>query len=310
MKKAYILIVGLVLTTAIIGCSKSEVQSTWKTKDNVEVSNTKEIVKKEEIEDKTEKGMIDFSQQENVFGFADASEKKLITLPNGNDSLKNPEEFNVAIGNNGEFINIRFIKEQEPNDKDNSRQSITNFDNMKGYIYEAQDGQLAKDKTYMLSKDTTIKKDALVKLVSTKNANSASNYYKSVKTETIKKIEALKNKKVKDSQLLAETEDEGKICLFVFERDGDDMLASLSYIKGDKVIIKDYPAKYNENSTWRIDAGDDPGFFEVMFLAESTDGLLLGLTWGAPEGETAYILKEENGVFQETDLACSRYWAP
>lgn len=79
------------------------------------------------------------------------------------------------------------------------------------------------------------------------------------------------------------------------------MLASIAYVKGEKV---------DKSGTWRIDDGDEPGWFEVMFLAYSDEGLLLGMSWGAPEGENLFVFKETNGVFQETDLRSGRYWAP
>lgn len=152
--------------------------------------------------------------------------------------------------------------------------------------------------------------NASVKLKSTRNTESEGSYYKEVDAETVEKIEAIKNGKITESSLISETDENAKICLFVFERKAEDMLASIVYVKGDKVIFKDYPAKYNEMSAWRVDAGDQPGLFEVLFLANSDEGLLLGITWAAPEGENVYILKEVNGVFQETDLKAARYWAP
>ncbi|MNN22802.1 hypothetical protein D3C81_1361790 [compost metagenome] len=109
--------------------------------------------------------------------------------------------------------------------------------------------------------------------------------------------------------MLSESAEE-KIALFVFEREADDMLASIAYIKGDTVLFKDFPAKYDESSTWRVDSGDEPGLFEVLFLAHSDEGLLLGVSWAAPEGENLFVLKETNGVFQDTDLRNGRYWAP
>jgi hypothetical protein len=251
------------------------------------------------------------SQEEIVFGFADASGKKIITIPNehGNE-LENPQDFNIAVGNNGEIIEIEFVKRQEANDKDNARQTMYNFNNMAGYVYEVKAGELIQNKTYLLSKDTIMIENPLFKLKSTKDIESESNYYKKVDLETIKKIETIKNRKIIESNLIAETDDNAKICLFVFERIADDMLASIVYIKGDKVVFKDYPAKYDEMSTWRVDAGDQPGLFEVLFLANSDEGLLLGITWTAPEGENAFVLKEVNGVFQETDLKSGRYCAP
>ncbi|MBB6217879.1 hypothetical protein HNQ80_004015 [Anaerosolibacter carboniphilus] len=261
--------------------------------------------------EKVDKEVIHFKQLENVYGFVNESGKKIITIPSEQGTeLENPQEFNIAVGNNGEIIEIEFVKKQEANDKDNWRQTIYNFDNMEGYIYEVKDGEAIKNKTYFLAKDAIINQDTLFELKSTQNNDLQNSLYKNVDVETIKNIEIIKNRKIVDSKLLSKTADNGKVCLFVFERIGEDMLASIAYIEGDQVIFKDYPAKYDKLSTWRVDAGDEPGLFEVLFLANSDEGLLLGLTWAGPEGENAFVLKEENGVLQQTDLKSSRYWAP
>lgn len=265
----------------------------------------------EQTEGKNDIEEINFGYLENVFGFAEESGKNLITIQSENSStLANPQEFNVAIGNNGEIVKVKFVKRQEANSEDTLRQTIYNFNNMAGYIYAAQEGEFIPNKTYLLSKDSIINEDALIKLKSTRNMESIGGYYQKVDTETIEKIEAIKNRKITESSLISETEDNAKICLFVFARKDDDMLASIAYIEGDKVVFKDYPAKYDEMSTWRVDAGDQPGLFEVLFLANSNEGFLLGLTWAGPEGENDFVLKAVNGAFQETDLKSSRYWAP
>ena len=254
---------------------------------------------------------VQFGRLENVFGFADESGKYLITLQTENaDSLANPQEFNTAVGNNGETVGIRFVRRQEANSKDTLRQTANNFDNMAGYIYEARAGEFIPNKTYLLSQDSMINEAALINLKSTKDTESEVEYYKKADPETIERIEALKGRKIIEDDLISETEDNAKICLFTFERRDDDMLASIAYIKGDKVMFMDYPAKYDEMSTWRVDAGDRPGLFEVLFLANSDEGLLLGLTWAAPEGENAFVLREVNGAFEGTDLKSGRYWAP
>ncbi len=264
-----------------------------------------------QTEEKTEIKEVDLGALEGLFGFADGSGKKLMTLESENiHTLANPEAFDTAIGNNGETVRIKYVKRQEANSKDTLRQTSQNFDNMAGYIYEVQGGELVPDKTYLLSKSTVVSEDALIKLKSTRNTGSEGGYYQKVDANTLKKIETAKDRKVIDSSLLAETEDKAKICMVVFERIDDGMLASIAYVKDDKVVFKDYPAKYDEQSTWRVDAGDRPGLFGALFLANSNEGLLLGLTWAGPEGENVFILKDVKGALEETGLKSGRYWSP
>ena len=294
MKKIGVLIIVVLLFSILVGCSNAEVQTEAETPNGDIVEQTEENTKQETIE---------FKRLENVFGFADESGKRLITIPNENgDKLSDPETFDLALGNNGQMLDIRFAERQEANSLDNYRQSMYNFDNMAGYIYEVIEGEFIPNKAYLLTKASVVDNSTLIGLKPAKAAEAD--------TDTIKKVEAIKSRKITKSSLLSETIDNAKICIFVFERQADDMLASIAYIKDDKVVFKDYPAKYDEMSTWRVDAGDEPGLFEVLFLADSDEGLLLGLTWAAPEGENDFVLKESNGVFEETALSVGRYWSP
>jgi len=302
MKRQGLLIAGLLAISLLIGCVDKGIQVPTKAEASGSV---------EQVENYDTAEIIKFDHMENVFGFADESGKRLITISDENGSLlSNPEAFDVAIGNNGEVLAIKFVKRQEANDKDSFRQTMYNFDNMEGYIYEAAEGAFIPNKAYWLTAGTNVGKDAFIKLNSTRVLDSNVDYYQSVDGETINKIETIKGRKITNGSLIAETADKARICLFVFERQGDDMLASIAYISDDKAVFRDYPAKYDEMSTWRVDAGDEPGLFEVLFLANSDQGLLLGLTWAAPEGENILILKEANGVFEETGLSVGRYWAP
>lgn len=306
MKNKSLIIISLLLTLVLAGCEGRGALNLPDDKKDVE--NKIEDNQNNETELKSK---VTFKELQSVFGFADESAKRIITLqPIDHDKPENPEDFNIGVGNNGNIIRIRFVKWQDANEKDNLRQTMYNFDNMAGYIYEVESGEAISNEVYLLSKDSVIDESKLIKLESTVVTDSYTEYYKDVDDATVARIEAMKNRRVKKSDLLAKADDGAKICLFLFERQGDDMLFSLAYIKDDKVVLKDYPAKYDEYSTWRVDAGDEPGLLKVLFLAESDEGLLLGMTWGAPEGESVFVLKEEGGVFQDTELKNGRYWSP
>lgn len=323
MKK--ILVVLLITILFLGGCAQTEVTQESETERDIPATTTNKEAETTpaaalqptveptaaQTEEKNETKEVDLGAVEGVFGFADESGKKLITLESETiHTLANPEELDTAIGNNGEVVRIKYVKRQEANSSDTYRQTSHNFNNMAGYIYEAQDGELVKDKSYLLSKGSVIREDALIKLKSTRNPEPEGGYYQKAAAETIGTIEAIKGRKVIDSSLIAETGDNAKICMVVFERIDNGMLASIVYLKDDKVVFKDYPAEYDELSTWRVDAGDRPGLFGVLFLANSNEGLLLGLTWAGPEGESIFILKDTNGALEETGLKAGRYWAP
>lgn len=297
MIKNRTIIIALLLFILLSGCENTEVLDSSDKKGITVVTSTPIITKKE----------VNFKQLEGIFGFADESGKRLITLTNKEDyDLEELKELNVAVGNNGEIIEIEFVKWQDKNDNDNNRQTMYNFDNMSGYIFNVKSKTALPNEAYFFTKDSVINKDKLIELKPVEDAE----VIKTADNETIKKIETLKNRKIVESRLIAQTYDNESVYLFVFERMGDDMLASLAYVKGEKVVFKDYPAKYAQYDIWRADGGDSPGIFEVMFLANSDEGLLMGITWGAPESEGMYILRETNGAFTETQLKSGRYWAP
>ncbi|MFF2480982.1 hypothetical protein [Paenibacillus sp. NPDC058071] len=320
MRKSGIWIGAVLLFVLLAGCSNNAAVENEPSSSPAVDNHTEETAapeqqpaeqqpdKKHQEEAKPERAA--FKQLESVFGFADESGEQLITIPSESGAdPEHPEQFKAAIGNNGQWIEIEFVRLQEANEQDNGRQNMYNFNNMKGCVYKAKNGKFAPDKSYLLVKDAVIGKGALIDLKSATDSQSPSGQYLPADAETIAQVEAIKKRKVKASSLLAESAEE-KIALFVFERQGDDMLASIAYIKRNAVLFKDYPAKYDEFSTWRVDSGDEPGLFEVLFLARSDEGLLLGISWGAPEGESLSILKEADGALQETDLHSGRYWSP
>lgn len=258
-----------------------------------------------ETDEGTAGGEIKLNRLDNVFGFADEAGERLITIPiDSGAELANPEQFDTAIGNGGELIEIEYVRHQEANDQDTNRQTINNFNNMAGYLYKVKNGTLLSNKSYLLARKDIVSKGSLVALTNTGNGEDFR-----ADADTVERVEALKKRKVASSSILSESAQE-KIALFVFEREGDDMLASVAYMNGDKVLFKDFPATYNETGTWRVDGGDEPGLFEVLFLAHSDEGLLLGLAWAGAEGENLFVLQEADGALQDTNLLSNRYWAP
>jgi hypothetical protein len=246
---------------------------------------------------KTDENEIMFSKLTGCFGFTDETGTRLLATE------CDFQDFDVAIGGGKIAAELKFSGLQNETENAENKQD---FNNLSGNIFETTNGKLEKQTFYFISKKDWFKK-SLIPL--TNFYNSESSDYPTVSDETVKKIEKLKNRKIIKSEFLAKTNTDAEICLFVFERKGNDMLASLVYSDGNITISKDYPAVYDEISTWRADGGENPGLFKILFLAKTDEGLILGLTWAAPEGENAYIYKEKNGVFTETQFENYRYWA-
>ena len=124
-------------------------------------------------------------------------------------------------------------------------------------------------------------------------------------------IYIIKNCGVQWAEQLSISEEGGMVALVLYERQGDDMLFSITYQNGSETLFWDSEAEYDEYSTWRVDMGDEPGLFKPLFLMRLDNGLVLALTWGAPEGESIVILYEDSGRFVERyDYVYGRYWSP
>ncbi len=306
LKKRFIIFTVYIMIGIMLLSSCKAVEQVKEPGSDVDTTVIEPEEKKEETsaaEMPVKQGKVIFDSLKSIFGFANESGDKLITLSGGDEDILNaPAEYNIAIGNNGEIVEIEYEKHQESNEEDNSRENMYNFNNMAGHIYKAKNGSFSQDKTYFLSKDSLFNKDTIISLISLVD-NSAND-------ETVRNIEKIKRREITEATLISKTSDGGEIYLIVFERIDDDMLASIVYAKGETVIFKDFPAVYDEMSTWRVDGGDHPGLFEVLFLADSDEGLLLGLAWAGAEGENAFILKSSGDTFKDTDLMCFRCWSP
>ena len=223
-------------------------------------------------------------------------------MPEGEEGA--PSKHHVAIRYGKAVAKLTFSKRQEGTADNTGRDTEYNFEHLPGSVFETTEGSLTPGKTHFIT-DNAFLLHALVPLAVTSPERPSP-----ADRKTIQRIEKLKNRKVVESKLLAKTEEAAHIGLFVFERKEEDMLASLVYVGEDKLIFRDYPATYDETSTWRADGGDEVGQFEVLFLAHVGGKRVLGATWAGPEGENAFVYQEKDGTFEETSLQGYRYWSP
>jgi len=206
-----------------------------------------------------------------------------------------PDMFSLAIGSFGDIWPISFSYWQDEKYGNNGREVASNFDRLPGFVYSQKEWKLSKNKTYLMTEmgallDTMVAIDSPVWRGNTPP----------MEDDTVESIEKFKERKIEWTKTLAVTlVGEGLIGLVLYEREGDDMLFSIVYMDDEKTLFWDNPAVYDEVSTWRTDAGEEQGQFEPLILARFEEGLLLMLTWTAPEGDTIVILYEEDGVFKQ-----------
>ena len=97
--------------------------------------------------------------------------------------------------------------------------------------------------------------------------------------------------------------------IVVFSPKKDSVLASL-VIGGKQFVYRDYPAKYDEGSTWRVDDGGEFSNDAIRILAvfRNQQGDLEIITeWAGAEGANIEYFKETKGKIEVIKEA-SRYW--
>ena len=130
-------------------------------------------------------------------------------------------------------------------------------------------------------------------------------YYPAASYEDIAKAELLHpGRAIEESQLLAEADD-ARVCMFRYENKPEEGLFALVCFDGAKVLSIDYTTDYvdEDGAGWRVDLEpDNVGLLEPVLLCRTTEGILLIVTWVAPEGRLELILREKGGALEEFSL--------
>jgi len=286
MKKILAVILALIVLLTS-GCSIK----------GAEVENTKE----EDIETGS-RDYVDVSKLDNLFGFTNETGEFIISIETS-EADRDMKFINKAIGENGNMLSLKYVRHQQRNEKDNGRQTAGNFDNISGDVFEVVEGKAEGNETYYLVNDKEFNTGSVL--------GSQAGDQSSIDDEAKKEIEKTKNRRIEDSWEIGRIESDIKLYLVLFERQGDDMLACVVMKTPVKIVYKDYPAKYNESSTWRVDDGGNiyPDLFSILFSARTEEGVLLGLKWAAAEGENTFLLVENGNEF-EVNIETGRYMSP
>jgi len=130
-------------------------------------------------------------------------------------------------------------------------------------------------------------------------------YFPSASYEDIAKAETLHpGRRIEESQLLAEA-GETRVCMFRFENLEEEGLFALVCFDGGKMLPIDYTTDNigDDGAFWRVDLEeDDVGLLEPVLLCRTREGVLLIVTWTAPEGTARLILHEKDGALEEFEL--------
>lgn len=234
------------------------------------------------------------------FGITSVDGKQLITV--GVETLDAPSNFTKAIVSNGKLVDIEYVGLQEPHN-DNGRQIESNFSNMGGFLYNSKSPVANRDRTVVLTTEMFLsERHQLVLSPPTKQGLSAQ-----LKSE----IEKDKERTIKAFTCLAVTDGDRSIYLVEFEVVNESALATLVYVTPESKIYFDYPATFDEGSTWRVDDGGEFGmdYYDILAAFDHPEGMELITEWIGAEGYVMSFLKEVNGSFVSLKDG-SRYAAP
>ncbi len=245
-----------------------------------------------------------------LFGFADEQGTKLMALTDGIEQgaarTENLEGYRLAIGEGGgQVLRIRYEKHQTRTEQDNGRQAAYNFNNMEGDLYAIEEGRATPNESYFLVAPEQFDAASLIPLKPSTD--------RALPDDVAKKIAEEKERAIEQGWLLDHGQDGQRIYVVQFQRQGKDMLASLVWQEGERLIFLDYPATYDEFSTWRVDDGGEisPDMFRFLFAARGAeDGIVLGVQWLGAEGENLRIVSSSGDRFEETGISDGRYLSP
>jgi hypothetical protein len=239
----------------------------------------------------------------SVFGCAD--EEKILVSPNqfeGEGVIKiKPQELNLALNQSRHrIVYSRFQERDEENATPNDVSN--NIDYLAGHIYRLDDktAKLDVNGSYFLTR-ADIVANGLIDFEGSSNVKASS--------AEVKMLEKLNGRKVIKTVVIANAGSHGKVIQAQYERQGNNMLYIIAYVNGDKMIVQENPAEYDELSTWRVDDGGEMVIEEVLFIANTDKGIVMGLANNGPEGGNLYLVKEQNGKFVSVDgISGNRYW--
>ncbi|MEO5645085.1 MAG: hypothetical protein ABIQ40_11360 [Bacteroidia bacterium] len=234
------------------------------------------------------------------FGFSNAEGNKVLLLA---DTIIGRPAFSV-IGSDGEIsVLLAFRKRQFATSSDNGRQTSGNFANCAGFLYEIKGSPADADKSVVFLTQEFLTGRTYFKVNEIKQT--------ALQLEIKSRVEADKKRKIKNFRCLTVINNKPSVYLFEFENKGDSALAALAYITPGKIVYEDFPALWNESSTWRVDDGGNFGvdYFQLLAVFEKNGKLEIVTDWPGAEGINTEYLREEGNAFKSLKEA-SRYTAP
>lgn len=232
-----------------------------------------------------------------TFGFSNESGDKILVFEEG---LKT-DDFTHTIDNHGSLAPIKFEFLQKGNES-GVNLVAANFKNCAGQVFSVSDNKKAQnDLSSVIFNDAFLKKHFLISIKTLTQPTKIDEANKN-------KIATERKRKIKNAWKIADVVNDSAY-IVIFEPKKDSVLASL-VVGNTEFIYRDYPAKYDEGSTWRVDDGGEFPNDAITILAvfRNQAGELEIITeWAGAEGANIEYAKANKNKF-ETIKETSRYW--
>ncbi|EIJ41270.1 hypothetical protein BegalDRAFT_0350 [Beggiatoa alba B18LD] len=234
------------------------------------------------------------------FAFADTTGSRLLAL----GELNAPDKITTALCEGNRLLPVSYVQLQSGNNNRNSLRDIAqNFNNQRGELFLIAEGNTRPDSTCLLLNDND-------KLALGTQQPIMMGVYADCERAIIQRLTQQRQRAINQCWHLANVGKNGQIVVAEFQRQNNEMLASIIYVSPTNLIFQDYLANYNQSSCWRIDDSCkfDPGGFHIYSVFQSAQALYLILTWDGAEGQNAMLLKASNALFEAVKQGY-RYWA-
>lgn len=213
-----------------------------------------------------------------------------------------PTSLIYALDSTGNKTSITYKTYQPKGEKNTGRDIYFNFENAPGHIFSAST-IMDEEQTSVLFTEKFFETRSMLKVRRTDK--------KGLPEQVRKKIESDKSRKVKNAREIATLDNFGNIYLMEFSRKKDSALASLVLVYNDNFIYYDFPAIYDQQSTWRVDDGGEFWLdgIEILAVFKQNDTIELVFDWVGAEGYNTRYLQQGSNTFKEIKNHY-RYTAP
>lgn len=218
------------------------------------------------------------------------------------------------------YYPVRFKGAQLENEEENNfRDTYYNFDNLSGWLYEMQNGKLLENPETefdavwdpVLLVDENFKNSATI--LEVKNRVGGITNIMDVSDELQKAFKAKYGRNIRNISAAAVFGDNSEYQLVnvQFENKGTDALGVTALVeKGEIKAVLEFPAVYDECSTWRVDDGGEFSGLWINLVTLEDGNLTLYTTDSGPEGCYCQSFVIKGDSFCEGNVSASYYQVP